>query len=140
MILIRPLRLSDYMFVAKLWRTSNGAVLLAGNSARDFLTFLDCDPGINLGAFVQSELVGVAMVGYRGRCGYLYHLAVTPKRRRSGIDKKLVEQVLRRLSRLGIERLHVFTEMNNNNAKKFWATLSWPEQLELVVFFCMTDR
>lgn len=134
MIQIRPLGAGDYAAASALWRASEGVVLRSGDTYEGFLRFLERNPGLSLGAFANRELVGAVMVGHDGRRGYLYHMAVTPMRQRSGIGRQLVEEVLRNMRNVGIDGLHVFVETDNQDAKRFWAGLGWRKRLELVIF------
>lgn len=131
---IRPLKSDDYDAANALWRASAGIVIRADETREAFVRFLDRNPGLSLGAFVQGKLVGAVMVGHDGRRGYLYHFAVEPTYRRSGIGRQLVEAILRNLSEAGIDRLHAFVATNNHEAKLFWKSLGWNERPDLAVF------
>lgn len=134
MIQIRPLEAGDYSAAITLWRASEGVVLRAGDTRESFLRFLDRNPGLSLGAWSQAELVGAVMAGHDARRGYLYHLAVARMQRRQGIGRQLVEAVLHRLKRVGIDKMHLFVEAGNEDAEKFWEALGWRERPELVIY------
>lgn len=131
---IRPLEAGDFVAATALWRASEGVVLRAGDTYEGFLHFLDRNPGLSLGAWAETELVGAVMVGHDARRAYLYHLAVVPFRRRSGIGRQLIAEVLHRLQGAGIERLHLFVESGNKDAEKFWEALGWRQRPELVMY------
>jgi ribosomal protein S18 acetylase RimI-like enzyme len=139
MIQIKVLEVSDYTAATQLWQSGKGVVLRSGDSKEGFLRFLVRNPDLSLGAFIENELVGALMIGHDGRRGYLYHLAVTLRMRRSGIGRQLVETVQRNLRNRGIDRLHLFVDENNQEAKKFWAALGWYERSDLVTFSVLTQ-
>lgn len=132
MINIRPLVANDYAVAIHLWRTSEGVVLRSDDSYEAFVSFIERNPGLSLGAWSQTTLVGAVMAGHDARRAYLYHLAVAQQHRRSGMGRQLIETVLAHLKKIGVLRLHIFVEVGNEDAEKFWQSLGWHKRPELI--------
>lgn len=134
MIDIRPLGANDYAVAIHLWRASEGVVLRSDDSYEAFVSFIERNPGLSLGAWAQTAMVGAVMVGHDARRAYLYHLAVSQQHRRSGIGRHLIERVLVHLKNIGVLKLHIFVEVGNEDAEKFWRSLGWYKRPEIMVY------
>jgi ribosomal protein S18 acetylase RimI-like enzyme len=75
--------LEDYAEVLALWQASEGIGLSAADSREGIARFLERNPGLAFVARDETGLAGAVMVGNDGRRGYLYHLAVSPRCRRT---------------------------------------------------------
>ena len=104
---IRLMRTDDYDAVYGLWMSCTGMGLNnADDSKEGFAAFLKRNPETCFVAECKNpkELVGVILAGNDGRRGYIYHTAVHPDYRKSGIGSRLVEAALTALKKLGIHK------------------------------------
>jgi len=139
MLDIKPLQVEDYAATSQLWQTSEGVVWREEETLETFARFLDRNPNLSLGAWLQSELIGAVMVGHDARRAYLYHLAVAQKHRRQGIARQLLARVRQNLDTLGIGKQHVSVIADNRVAEQFWQALDWHKRSELVLYSFQAD-
>lgn len=131
MVEIREFTMQDYPAAHALWRESEGIALRESDSPESINHFLDRNPGMSFVAYDGDRLVGAALGGHDGRRGYLHHVAVARRERRSGIGSALVLRCLDKLRACGIERCHLFIERENPQAKAFWKGIGWFERNDL---------
>jgi ribosomal protein S18 acetylase RimI-like enzyme len=67
------------------------------------------------------------MCGHDGRRGYIYHLAVDPAYRRYGLGKRLVQECLDGLRRVGIVRAIILVADYNLGGAEFWKRSGWED-------------
>lgn len=80
----------------------------------------------------EGEIVGVIIAGNDGRRGYIYHTAVDPNQRKSGIGKKLVEAALGALRECGITKVALVVFERNETGNGFWERMGFIERDDLV--------
>jgi len=130
---ILPMTLNDYPEILSLWQSSEGIGLSSADSRDGIARFLERNPGL---AFVARDPIGLAgavMVGEDGRRGNLYHLAVSPRCRRQGIGRALVERCLEGLRRRGIEKCHIFVFAANLDGQAFWQGAGFAARPDLII-------
>src|SRR5947207_9058754 len=64
-------------------------------------------------AVVEQRVVGTALGGYDGFRGWVYHLAVHPDHRRSGIGRQLMHEIELRLRSRGCPKLNLQIRAEN---------------------------
>jgi N-acetylglutamate synthase len=122
---LRAFRLADYPAVLALWRRSEGLGLNESDSREAISAYLRRNPRLSLVAERNGRLVGALLGGHDGRRGYLHHLAVARRQRRLGVGRRLVEECLARLARLGIPRVNIFVYADNAAGRRFWRRTGW---------------
>jgi ribosomal protein S18 acetylase RimI-like enzyme len=130
---ILPMTLDDYYEVLALWQNSEGIGLSSADSREGIARFLERNPGLAFVARDPGGLAGAVMVGDDGRRGYLYHLAVSPRCRRQGIGRALVERCLEGLRRRGIEKCHIFVYHENREGRAFWEQAGFEPRPDLII-------
>ena len=133
---IKPMTLTDYDEVLRLWRNSEGVGLSESDTRVEIGSFLKRNRGMSLVAREGAELVGAILCGHDGRRACLYHLAVAPSHRRNGLGTKLVRRCLAELKKAGIPRCNVFFYTKNTQGERFWLKLGWKKRSEL----CMAQK
>ncbi len=124
--------ITDYELVRELLSVTPGVTLRAADSRHSIERYLARNPGLSFVARRESQLVGCVMCGHDGRRGYLQHLAVAPGYRNGGVGRRLVQQCLDVLKRLGIEKVHIDVLAENRAAQKFWQHLGWSRRDDLL--------
>jgi N-acetylglutamate synthase len=94
----------DLPAARELWAISDGVELAEGDDPPELSRYLQRNPGMSQVALMEHRLVGAVLAGHDGRRGFLYHLAVHPSARCSGIGRELVQRCLQALKQEGITR------------------------------------
>jgi putative acetyltransferase len=119
--------------VLDLWSRSEG-VDIGSDSPESLRDFLERNPGLSWVAVRGDLLVGAALCGHDGRRGYIHHLAVDPRERRSGIGDSLVQRCLSELRLAGIGKCHVFVFRSNRFGELFWGPTGWERRDDVQMF------
>jgi ribosomal protein S18 acetylase RimI-like enzyme len=123
----REFAIEDYDEATELWKRVEGVEIAEGDDRKGVARFLARNPGLSRVATDGSKIVGIAFCGNDGRRGYIYHLAVDPTWRGRGLGKRLVEECLEGLRRLGLERANIMVAMDNPRGREFWTKCGWEE-------------
>lgn len=128
---IRPMTISDYDAVLRLWQASEGIGLNESDDRKNIALFLERNPGLSRVAADGTRILGALLCGHDGRRGYLHHLAVAAAHRRQGLGRRLVESCLADLARLGILKCNIFLFGDNAAGEAFWRQLGWGNRPDL---------
>ena len=79
-------------------------------------------------ALADAEVVGTIMAGYDGHRGWIYSVAVHPKRRKQGIGSKLVSHAEQALTELGCMKINLQIAEGNEAVAGFYASLGYSEE------------
>lgn len=130
---IRNMTIADYDKVYALWLSCKGLGLNSVDDSREGIErFLKRNPQTCFVAEQEGEIVGVIIAGNDGRRGYIYHTAVDPNQRKSGIGKKLVEAALGALRECGITKVALVVFERNETGNGFWERMGFIERDDLV--------
>jgi GNAT superfamily N-acetyltransferase len=83
------------------------------------------NPGLMLVAEAEDRIVGTALGAWDGRRGWIYHVAVAPELRRTGLGRRLIHEVERRLRALGCPKVNVIVRDDNAEGRRFWDALGY---------------
>lgn len=128
---IRPMTISDYEAVLKLWQATEGVGLNESDERGPMAAYLARNPGLSRVAVNEADIVGAVLCGHDGRRGYLYHLAVAKSHRKQGLGRALVEACLAELARLDIPKCNIFVYADNAEGEAFWIHHGWTKRTEL---------
>jgi ribosomal protein S18 acetylase RimI-like enzyme len=131
---IQPLEIRDYESVRELWEASPGVGLSNADSPRALERFLARNPGLSFVALEGDACIGSLLCGHDGRRGYLYHLAVAPDHRRTGLGRHLLARAEAALREEGIEKLHAFVFRDNGEGAAFWRAADAMRRDDLTVY------
>ncbi len=133
--LIREFRFpADYSAVYALWQGAGpGIQLRRSDEPAEIKKKLQRDPDLFLVAESQGKIVGAVLGGFDGRRGLVYHLAVAPACRRSGLGKRLMEELECRLRQKGCIRIYLLVTRDNNAAMQFYEDAGW-ERMDLHLY------
>ena len=117
----RCMTINDYDQVYALWRSCGGIGLNDVDDSREgFARFLLRNPTTCFVAVCGTRIVGTILSGHDGRRGHIYHLAVDPRYRNSGIGCQLVEKSKQTLRDCGIAKVSLVAFANNAAGNAFW--------------------
>jgi GNAT superfamily N-acetyltransferase len=88
---IRVMRIGDHNRLLALMTSTPGITVRSADDVEATRRYLERNPGLSQIAECGGRLVGCAMAGHDGRRGYLQHVIVTPRHRRRGLGRELVE-------------------------------------------------
>jgi ribosomal protein S18 acetylase RimI-like enzyme len=89
---------------------------------------LQRDPELFVLAIDGQRIVGSLMGAWDGWRGYMYRMAIVPELRRNGLATRLVHEVERRLSAIGVTRIHAQVVTDSPGAPDFWAANGYAPQ------------
>lgn len=129
----RIMKISDYEQVYKLWLSCAGMGLNDLDDSKEGIErFLNRNPETCFVAETEQTIVGVIIAGSDGRRGYIYHTAVDPDHRHLGIATKLVDESLKALKALGINKTALVVFSRNTSGNAFWEKSGFTERQDLV--------
>jgi ribosomal protein S18 acetylase RimI-like enzyme len=73
-----------------------------------------------LGAFDEGRLVATVMVGHDGHRGWVYYLAVTESKRRTGLGVMMMNAAEEWVQRHGIPKIQLMVREDNVDARDFY--------------------
>jgi ribosomal protein S18 acetylase RimI-like enzyme len=126
-IVTRDFSIDDYDAVLQLWQRVEGLELAEGDDKEGVAHFVARNPGLSRVAICDCKVVGVAMCGHDGRRGHIYHVAVDPTYRRYGLGKRLVQECLDGLRRVGVMRAIILVADYNVGGAEFWKRGGWED-------------
>jgi ribosomal protein S18 acetylase RimI-like enzyme len=122
---IRTYSESDEAAVVELWRQVFPGSPSWNHPETDIQRKLSVQRELFLVAALGSEIVGTAMAGYDGHRGWVYYVAVSPRRRRQGIGTALMNSVEQRLASLGCPKLNLQVRASNHEVVSFYESLGY---------------
>jgi GNAT superfamily N-acetyltransferase len=105
----------------------DGIEICEGDSCEEICEYLQRNPGLSRVAEVDGAIVGAALCGHDGRRGWIYHLAVADEYRGHGVGKKLVEDCLDGLRKIGLKRAIILVAGDNKAGHQFWLQNGWED-------------
>lgn len=118
---IRIMKISDYEQVYNMWLSCVGMGFNNVDDSKEGIEkFLKRNPTSCFVAIEDNIVVGAVITGNDGRRGYIYHLAVNPKYRNKGFGTALVNDAMKALEDLGINKVALLTFKRNEVANAFW--------------------
>lgn len=129
---IRKMQLQDYKNVYSLWMTCTGMGLNIWMIRGRYCQILAKKPDTCFVAMMGAQIIGVILVGSDGRRGYIYHTAVHPDFRHSGIARQLVDRALNALESIGINKAALVVFKHNEIGNGFWERLGFTVRDDLM--------
>ncbi len=134
-MIIRKLRKDDYKAFTILWDNAKLPYKRQGRDRPDEIEHQLKQPNaIYLVAEIGGNLVGSILGTHDGRKGWINRLAVSPSYRRQGIASRLVAEVEKRLSKLGIEVIACLIENQNSVSIQMFKRLRYKKHSNMVYF------
>jgi ribosomal protein S18 acetylase RimI-like enzyme len=123
----REFLIDDYNKAIDLWRRVEGLDVAEGDDRETIQRFLQRNPGLSRIATDGTAIVGAVLCGHDGRRGYVYHLAVDPEYHGRGLGKRLIDECLAGLKRVGLERANILVAKDNPRGLEFWRRCGWED-------------
>ena len=93
---------------------------LVSQIGRDGVLVLVAEDADGVWGYVYGALEGADWMALRGPAGVVYDLVVDPARRRQGLGRRLLDEVLSRLETLGAPRFVLSTAEQNDEAQRLF--------------------
>ncbi|MCK5052719.1 MAG: GNAT family N-acetyltransferase [Anaerolineales bacterium] len=111
----------DFEEVRELWISSGPGIQLSpSDSPAEIQKKLQRDPDLFLVAERDGRIIGTVFGGFDGRRGLVYHLAVLPGERRSGIGRSLMVELEHRLRLKGCRKYYLLVTKDNEDGLHFY--------------------
>jgi ribosomal protein S18 acetylase RimI-like enzyme len=120
---IRTYRAGDGARLRAFWQTVELRSLGDDDSSLDRLA--ERNPGLVLVAEAGDRIVGTALGAWDGRRGWIYHVGVAMDVRRTGLGRRMINEVERRLRALGCPKVNVVVTDDNVEGQRFWEALGY---------------
>lgn len=86
------------------------------------------DRALFLVAVAAGRVVGAVMGAYDGRRGWVYHLAVEPVQQQAGLGRRLMDELERRMTRRGVEKVNLQVRADNRAVCGFYERLGYTDE------------
>ncbi|PYI47448.1 MAG: GNAT family N-acetyltransferase [Verrucomicrobia bacterium] len=123
----REFSITDHDAAVEIWQRVEGIEIAEGDDRKGIAEFLARNPRLSRVAMDGSAIVGVALCGHDGRRGHIYHLAVDPAYQGRGLGKRLLDECLDGLRRVGTQRVIILVASDNQRGSAFWKHRGWEE-------------
>jgi ribosomal protein S18 acetylase RimI-like enzyme len=123
----REFSISDYDATLHLWQRVEGLEIAEGDDREGVAQFLTRNPGLSRVATDGAAVIGVSLCSHDGRRGHIYHLAVDPAYQGRGIGKRLLQECLDGLRKVGVKRAIIMVAGDNPRGREFWLRSGWEE-------------
>ncbi len=116
----------DYAAAANLWHTAQGGVKFSqSDTETEIQKKLTRDPDLFLVAEVDGKVIGTIIGGFDGRRAMVYHLAVAPQNRGSGIGEALMQEVEKRIWEKGALKIYLMINNDHPELLDYYQKLGW---------------
>jgi ribosomal protein S18 acetylase RimI-like enzyme len=130
---IRDCRIEDYDKLISLWDEAGLHYRPRGRDSRRRIgQQLEQGNAIFLVAEMDGKLVGSVIGTHDGRKGWINRLAVHPSYRHCGLAKRLVAEVEKRLSEVGLEVIACLIELGNTASLQLFQSLGYERAWDIV--------
>ena len=123
----REFSINDYDAAVQIWERVEGLEIAEGDDRDSVAQFLARNLGLSRVATDGTTIVGVALCGHDGRRGHIYHLAIDPAYQGRGLGKRLLDECLNGLRRVGLKRAIIMVADANSRGREFWRRCNWEE-------------
>ena len=128
-----------YEDVVQLWNKA-GISVGSSDSKNEVERMLERNPNLFLIGKIKENIIAVVMGGFDGRRGYVNHLAVDPIYQKKGYGKKLIDDLISEFRRIGVHKIHLFIEKQNQAVVDFYSNLGWQMRNDLIMMSYIPDK
>ena len=136
---IEKFSMKYYDDVVQLWNKA-GISVGSSDSKKEIERMLERNPNLFLIGKIEENIIAVVMGGFDGRRGYVHHLAIDPIYQKKGYGKKLVDDLISEFRRIGVHKIHLFIEKQNQAVVDFYNNLGWQMRNDLIMMSYIPDK
>jgi ribosomal protein S18 acetylase RimI-like enzyme len=136
---IEKFSMNLYKDVVQLWKKA-GISVGSSDSKKEIERMLERNPNLFLIGKIGECIIAVVMGGFDGRRGYVHHLAVDPIHQKKGYGKKMMDHLVREFRRIGVHKIHLFIEKQNQAVVDFYNNLNWQIREDLIMMSFVPDN
>jgi ribosomal protein S18 acetylase RimI-like enzyme len=130
--------MQDYEKIVRLWKRA-GLELRPGDGRRQIRKKLRRDPELFLVAEENGSLVGTVLGSWDGRRGWIHHLAISPRRQRSGLGTQIIKELEKRMRRKGVLKVNAIVYRTNKKSINFFRKNGYEHHEEDLFFGKLLD-
>lgn len=127
-----------YDEVVQLWKKA-GISVGSSDSKEEIEKMLERNPNLFLIGKIKEKIIAVVMGGFDGRRGYVHHLAVDPIHQKKGYGKIMMHDLISEFRRIGVHKIHLFIERQNQAVIDFYSNLGWQMRDDLIMMSFIPD-
>lgn len=116
---------TDRIQVVELWQQVFGYETAHNEPNLAISKKIAINDGLFFVAVEGKEVIGTIMAGYDGHRGWLYSVAVDPKKRLSGLGRALVQHAERALADLGCMKVNLQLLATNEATAAFYKSVGY---------------
>lgn len=124
---IRSAGTADADAVIELWRQCE-LIRPWNEPSGDFTAAISGEASTVLVGESGNQIVATVMAGSDGHRGWMYYLAVDPRRQRSGFGRSMVVAAEAWLASIGIEKVQLMVRSENAEVAAFYNDLGYSDQ------------
>lgn len=136
---IENFTMKNYDNIIGLWRKA-GISVGSTDSENEIKKMLTLNPNLFLIGKVNNKVIAVVMGGFDGRRGYVHHLAVDPLHQKKGYGKMIMDELINRFRKIGVHKIHLFIERDNQDVINFYKNLEWQIRDDLIMMSFVPDE
>jgi ribosomal protein S18 acetylase RimI-like enzyme len=136
---IENFSIESYNSVIDLWRKA-GISIGSSDSEEEVGRMLKRNPNLLLIGKLNERVIAVVMGGFDGRRGYVHHLAVDPIHQKKGYGKRIMDELINNFRRIGVHKIHLFIERENQDIVNFYKNLDWQIRDDLIMMSFVPDK
>jgi len=133
-VIIRQMDINDYEEILKLWTEVPNVESNQLQSKDKLERFLRKNSSYNLVCQVNNKIIGTLLCGSDGQRAHIYHLAIREDYRSKETESYMINELIRKLKKDGVEECSLFVRDYNYEEQDFWITEGWKESRELLIF------
>lgn len=127
--------IDDYSEIVELWSRAGLPFRPEGRDSYEAIRVqMRANPDFFIGAFMDSRLVGVAIISSDLRKGWINRLAIDPDHRRLGFAKALICECERTLRKHGLRMFCALIENSNVSSKELFKRCGYVEHDDIIYF------
>ena len=131
-VTVRPMLISDYDEVYRLWMGIKGFGIRSIDDSREGTErFIRRNPTTSIVAELEGKIVGSILCGHDGRTGCFYHVCVDEAYRNQGIGKKMAYAAMRALQAENINKVNLIAYKKNLIGNFFWQSFGWKRRSDI---------
>ena len=132
---VRKMTIADYDEVYNLWQSIKKFAIRQIDDSKDGIKrFLYRNKTTCVVAVCDNKIVGSILCGHDGREACFYHVCVKEDVRNHGIATKMVNNIIIKLKKLGINKVRLVAFKENKLGNDFWKDIGFAQNTNLNIY------